>query len=69
MAYNPIVNYGVTPPVFYNSHNTSTTPYTPAYGQFIIEAIESKLSGSVQPQAGDSFVVDGASVQWDRIGL
>src|SRR5205814_480423 len=41
-------------------NNTATPPYFPPYGQFTIEAIESKLTGILIPNDGDSFIVNGA---------
>ncbi|HEY2414607.1 MAG TPA: hypothetical protein VGI40_20335 [Pirellulaceae bacterium] len=61
VAYNPIAGFTqhlLNASAKFTDNSTST--YYPAYGQITIEAIESKLAGSLTPSVGDSFVVNGA---------
>ncbi len=75
VAYNPVSAVISGQTVFFNMHqpnsppnipapttlwNTNPASFFPAYGQFIIETIESKLNGVLTPNPGDSFVVNGA---------
>lgn len=61
VSYNPVAGYSQHQIVSASFNAAGVTSYYyPAYGQITIEAIESKLAGSVTPQVGDTFVINGA---------